>query len=186
MDFDGIASRWANSRALSSPAILADLLAYDPQQLGQLRASVARYAELAHAVELIDVLTAFHLARQRLDEARQAAHRISDLAGRMAQDAAAVPAMALASVERAVHAQEAAHQALERAQTGREKINAAVVLELADVAATKALEASEAADQLTLALAALIQATQPEGAHRQHVASRLEDQGHGEVPAALQ
>lgn len=187
MDFDGIAQSWANSKSLSPPAILADLLGYDPQQLGQLRISVAQYAELGHALELIDVLTAFQLAKQRLEEAKLAAQRIADVATRLAQGASDVPGLALASVEQAVHAQEAAHEALGRAQSGREKVNAAVVLELADAAAVKAREASEAADNLTLALAGLVRATQPTGVRALQAAdvfagSRGDEAG----PAAVQ
>ncbi|MDB5848688.1 MAG: hypothetical protein JWP29_2440 [Rhodoferax sp.] len=163
MDFDGIAHAWANSKSLTSPTILTALLAYDVRQLGQLRVSVARYAQLAHAVELIDVLSSFELAKQRLEEARQAAVRMADVAAQLVQHTSGVPDLALASVKQAVDAQEAAHVALGKAQSGREKIHAAVVLELADVAASKALEASEAADRLSVALNLLVRATTPFG-----------------------
>lgn len=166
MDFDGIAQEWANSNspnALSSPAILARLLDYDTQQLGQLRASVSRYAQLAHALQLIDVLASFQLAKQRLDDAKQAALRIAEIANQLAGQTAGVPDLALASVRRAVDAQDAAQQALDKARTGKEKIHAAVVLELADAAASKALEASEAADKLSAALDSLVRATEPVG-----------------------
>ncbi len=161
MDFDGIARKWANSQSFSSPAILADLLDYDTGQLGDLRVFVSRYTQLAHAVELIDVLTAFRLAKQQLDDARRATQRMADLAAQLALDAAGVPGMAVASVERAVHAQEAAHLALDKARSGHEKVRAAVVLELADAAAAKALDAAEAAEHLTHALSDLVRATQP-------------------------
>ena len=161
MDFDGIARDWADSKSLTSPTILAALLDYDPQQLRELRASVLPYASLAHAIELIDVLTAFQLAKQRLGEAQLAARRMADVAAQLAADASGVPSLALALVEQAVHAQEAAHIALDRAQSGRERVHAAVVLELADAAAAKALEASEAAEKLTQALASMVRATTP-------------------------
>jgi hypothetical protein len=166
MDFDGIAREWANSNSpnsLSSPAILARLLDYDTQQLGMTRDRGAQLAELAHALQLIDVLASFQLAKQRLDDAKQAALRIAEIARHLVGQTSGVPDLALASVRRAVDAQEAAHLALDKAQTGKEKIHAAVVLELADAAASKALEASEAADKLTAALDSLVRATEPVG-----------------------
>ncbi|MDB5893739.1 MAG: hypothetical protein JWQ88_1270 [Rhodoferax sp.] len=182
MDFDGIARSWANETSLTSPIILAALVDYNPQQLGQLRASVSRYEGLAHAIQMIDVLTAFQLAKQRLGEAQQAAQRMADIAAKLAMDVAGVPTLALASVETAVHAQEAAHLALEKAQSGRERIQAAVVLELADAAAAKALEAAEAAEKLTQALAGMVRATAPIGVQNlaaPHLADHATTDGQG-------
>lgn len=161
MDFDGIAQDWASSPALTSPLILAQLLDCDMHELSHLRRSVARHAGLAQAVGLIDVLASFQQARQSLANAKEAATRMADIALRLAADAAGVPVMAQAWVARALHAQEAAHLALDQALTGLDKINAAVVLELADTAAAKAIEASEAADRLHMALEKLVRSTQP-------------------------
>lgn len=159
MDFDGIAQEWASSNSMASPMILSALLGYDPQQLGQLRVSVARHAALAHAVELIDVLAAFHEAKQRLEAAKQASLRVAEIATQLAKGGVGMPELARASVAHAVDAQDAANLALDRAQTGRDKIQAAVVLELADTAAANAMKAAEAADLLATALAGLVEAT---------------------------
>ena len=159
MDFDGIAREWANSKSLTSPVILTALVDYDVQQLGQLRVSVAQYSHLSHAIELIDVLSTFQLAKMRLDDARRAALHMADVASQLVRHAAGVPDLAQASVKQAVDAQEAAHLALDKAQSGRERVHAAAVLELADAAASKALEAVDAADKLTLALNNLVRTT---------------------------
>ena len=159
MDFDGIAREWANSKSLTSPVILTALVDYDVQQLGQLRVSVAQYGHLAHAIDLIDVLSTFQLARMRLTDAKRAALHMADVANQLVRHAAGVPDLAQASVRQAVDAQEAAHLALDKAQSGRERVHAAVVLELADAAASKAREAADAADKLTLALNNLVRTT---------------------------
>ena len=96
MDFDGIAREWANSKSLTSPVILTALVDYDVQQLGQLRLSVSQYSHLGHAIELIDVLSTFQLAKMRLDDARRAALQMADVASQLVSQAAGVPDLALA------------------------------------------------------------------------------------------
>lgn len=160
MDFDGLAQEWARSDSLSAPTILAALLKYDSHQLVQLRESVARHPELTLAIRVIDDYSAFREARQKLQEARDAAARMAVTAQDLAVSAASAPAVARESVARANDAQEAAEVALDRAHSPREKVQAAVVLELAVDAVRQAEQVLDAADRLTASMEAILRSTQ--------------------------
>ncbi len=159
MNFDQLANDLAKSNPPTTQEVLAVIVPLDLEELATMKASALGHPELTKAIELIDVYSAFQTAKKKLDDAQLAAEDLATQARLLISNNDLTSAIADTSLIRAKNATLAASDAMDQASTRREKIDAAVVLELAEQAEKQAKDAAEAAHRLTEIINQLLHAT---------------------------